>query len=139
MIGNSVCAILFLGTPHQGSPTANYGKILGQIVNTFVVGSGISRYSGSIRADLLSSLRTSEDGLLRIAEDFRIHTTGIKVFSFIEQKSIRGLNQRVRILACTRIAGPLLLRGLRLLLTLSLFVLQSQCSSVYADSSFTSR
>jgi hypothetical protein len=87
---------LFLGTPHQGSPTARYGKILAQIANSFVVGTQISRYTGPIRADLLSSLRTGEDGLLRVAEDFRVHTAGIKIFSFVEQKNMKGLNQRVK-------------------------------------------
>jgi hypothetical protein len=86
-----------LGTPHQGSPTARYGKILAQIANSFAIGSQISRFTGPVRADLLSSLRTGEEGLLRVAEDFRVHTASMKIFSFIEQKGMKGLNQRVSI------------------------------------------
>jgi hypothetical protein len=94
-LAKAVSAILFLGTPHQGSPRAKYTKILAQITNYFVIGTQTSRFTGPIRADLLSSLRTGEEGLLRIAEDFRIHTAGIKIYSFIEQKAMKGLNERV--------------------------------------------
>jgi ankyrin repeat domain-containing protein 50 len=94
-IRESVSAILFLGTPHQGSPTADYASILSQIANVFVIGIQASRFAGPIRTDLLKSLRASEKELLRIAEDFRVHTATIKITSFIEQKTMQGLNERV--------------------------------------------
>ena len=90
-------AILFLGTPHQGSPTATYATILSQIVNSIVVGSQVSRLSGPIRTELLRGLETNEAELLRVAEEFRVHTTAINIASFIEQKQMRGLNERVRL------------------------------------------
>lgn len=94
-IRESVSAILFLGTPHQGSPTADYASILSQIANIFVIGIQASRYTGPIRTDLLKSLRANEKELVRIAEDFRVHTATIKITSFIEQKTMQGLNERV--------------------------------------------
>ena len=91
----SVSAILFLGTPHRGSPSAGYAKILSQIVNVFVIGSQASRIAGAMRTDLLKSLVVNENELLRIAEDFRVHTASMKITSFIEQKKMQGLNERV--------------------------------------------
>jgi hypothetical protein len=105
-IADYVRAILFLGTPHRGSTTARYGEVLAQIANVFVVATQTSRASGTMRSELLKSLRASENGLLAIAEDFRVHTARIKIFSFIEQKSMKGLNQRVRYL---NIISPLAL------------------------------
>jgi len=32
-IGDAITAVLFLGTPHQGSPSAGYAKILAQTAN----------------------------------------------------------------------------------------------------------
>ena len=48
-----------------------------------------------MRTDLLQSLETNERHLLSIAQDFRVHTNKLRVASFIEQKNMRGLNERV--------------------------------------------
>ena len=91
----SVSGILFLGTPHQGSPSASYASILSKIANIFVIGTQISRLTGPIRTELLTGLETNEKALLHIAEDFRVHTGTLQIASFIEQKNMRGLNERV--------------------------------------------
>ncbi|MCJ1475005.1 hypothetical protein MMC13_003665 [Lambiella insularis] len=91
----SVSGILFLGAPHQGSPSATYATILSQIANVFVTGSQASRLVGPIRTELLHSLETNAEELLHIAQDFRVHTGKLVIASFIEQKSMRGLNQRI--------------------------------------------
>jgi hypothetical protein len=49
-----------------------------------------------MRTDLLRGLKTKESQLLDIAQDFRVHTATIQIASFIEQKNMRGLNERVR-------------------------------------------
>jgi hypothetical protein len=121
-IADSVKAILFLGTPHQGSTTARYGEVLAQIANVFVVATQTSRASGTMRSELLRSLRASENGLLAIAEDFRVHTARIKIFSFIEQKSMKGLNQRVRCLTSQRFLGINIISPLALFLSLNLLI-----------------
>jgi hypothetical protein len=91
----SVSGVLFLGTPHQGSPSAKYASILSQIANVFVIGSQMSRLTAPMRTELLHSLETSERELLNLAQDFRIHAVTIKIATFIEQKNMRGLNARV--------------------------------------------
>lgn len=92
----SVSGVLFLATPHQGSPSATYASILSQIANIFVIGSQVSRLTGHLRTDLLHGLETNERELLHIAQDFRVHTETMQIASCIEQKNLRGLNERVR-------------------------------------------
>ena len=94
-IMRSISAILFLGTPHQGSSSAGYASILSKIVDVFVIGSQASRITGVMQTDLLKSLRVNEDELLRIAKDFRVHIDTMKITSFIKQKKMQGLNERV--------------------------------------------
>ncbi|KAI9748141.1 MAG: hypothetical protein M4579_007306, partial [Chaenotheca gracillima] len=91
----SVSSVLFLGTPHQGSPSATYASILSQIANVFVIGSQMSRLTGPLRTELLQSLRRNENELLYIAQDFRVHTGPLMIASFIEQKNMRGFNERI--------------------------------------------
>jgi hypothetical protein len=92
---SSISGVLFLGTPHQGSAAATYGSILSQIANVFVIGSQISRLTGSMRTELLRGLEANEKELLHIAQDFRVHTGAIQIASFIEQKNMQGLNKKV--------------------------------------------
>ncbi len=91
----SVSGVLFLGTPHQGSSAATYASIFLQIANAFLTGSQVSRLTGPIRTELLRGLEANETELLHIAQDFRTHTSTIRVASFIEQKSMQGLSERV--------------------------------------------
>lgn len=91
----SVKAILFLGTPHRGSDIANYGAVLSNLANAVLKTSQASRTTGTLRKDLLDELSTNAPGLLKIATDFRVHTGGIQITSFIEDKVEPGLNTRV--------------------------------------------
>jgi hypothetical protein len=94
-IGKAVTGILFLGTPHQGSPAASYASILARTANSLVTTSQLFRFAGQWRDDLFKTLRTHEPELLRIAEDFRVHTKNMKIMSFVEGKKTRGLGTRV--------------------------------------------
>ncbi|KAF7507674.1 hypothetical protein GJ744_010227 [Endocarpon pusillum] len=94
-IKSSVSAILFLGTPHKGSPSAEYADILFKIANVIIIGSQMSRWTGPLRKELVHSLRTNAKDLLHIAQDFRVHTGTMKIASFIEQQNMRGLNERI--------------------------------------------
>ena len=96
-IGKAVSGILFLGTPHQGSPSALYATILARTANALVVGSQVSRLTGPVRTNLLKALKRHESELLRVAEDFRVHTADIKVISFVEGKNMKGMNSRVQL------------------------------------------
>jgi hypothetical protein len=91
-----VIAILFLGTPHQGSSHAGYAAILAQTANFMAIGTQASRLTRKLRTDLVKSLKSHEAELLRIAEDFKVHTADIQIRSFVEGKIIKGLNRRVR-------------------------------------------
>ncbi|MCJ1249271.1 hypothetical protein MMC30_006494 [Trapelia coarctata] len=90
-----VSGILFLGTPHQGSPSATYATILSRIAKPLVSGSQMSRLTGSIRTELVQGLRANEKESLRIDQDFRVQTGTVRIASFIEQKCMSGLTERV--------------------------------------------
>ena len=60
-----------------------------------MIGTQTSRLTGPIRTELLTGLETNEKELLHVAQDFRVHTGTLKIASFIEQKNMRGLNERV--------------------------------------------
>lgn len=66
-----------------------------KIANTFLFGTQVARAVGGFRGELLQSLKRNEPDLLRLAEEFRVHTPGIKISSFIEGKVMRGLTDRV--------------------------------------------
>jgi hypothetical protein len=51
--------------------------------------------TGPMRTELLRSLETNERELLNLAQDFRVLAGTIKIATFIEQKNMRGLNERV--------------------------------------------
>jgi hypothetical protein len=96
-IGKAVTAILFLGTPHQGSASARYATVLARTANALVTGMQVSRFTGSMRTDILKTLQRHEPELLRVAEDFRVHTADIKIISFVEGKKMQALNTRVSV------------------------------------------
>lgn len=94
-IGDAVTAIMFLGTPHQGSAHATYATVLAKIANTLTIGFQASRFTGIMRTGLVKSLKRDEAELLRIAQDFSRHTADIQMRSFIEGKCMKGMNRRV--------------------------------------------
>jgi hypothetical protein len=94
-VGKAITAILFLGTPHQGSPAASYASILARTANVLLKGTQSSRFTGQMRTDLLKLLQPHKSELLTIAEDFRVHTSDIKIISFIEGKNMKGQSSRV--------------------------------------------
>ncbi len=93
----TVSAILFPGTPHQGSPAAPYATILARTANTLLIGSQVSRLTGSIRTALLQTLQRHESELLSVAEEFTIHTADINIISFVEGKIMKGMTARVEL------------------------------------------
>ena len=63
-------AIMFLGTPHRGSPYASYGKILGNIANMTLHASLTHRFIGGVRTPLIKTLTRESRELEAISEDF---------------------------------------------------------------------
>ncbi|KAL8689403.1 MAG: hypothetical protein Q9224_004647, partial [Gallowayella concinna] len=63
-------AILFMGTPHNGSTYASYGKVLGDLANVAMQISLTHRWTGGVRTSLIKSLEQGNEELRGISEDF---------------------------------------------------------------------
>lgn len=72
--------IIFMGTPHQGSNVASYGKILAKVA-TSVMNRPSSR--------LIKALQTNSDALVRLTSDFRFQLPNYQVVSFYETKPLK--------------------------------------------------
>jgi hypothetical protein len=106
---------------------------MAQTANFLAIGTQASRFTGRVRSDLLRSLKTHEAELLRIAEDFRVHTVDIQIRSFVEGTNMNGLNHRVSIASFCHVfvlgVGwelNLLLQRLLMTIALSLGQLQNE-------------
>ena len=82
----SVAGIVFLGTPHQGSDAAGYGKFLAHATGRDTT--------------LLESLTRNSQVLNEVAQDFDTSYSNVDIVCFYERKhSILGVKVRI---ACTR-------------------------------------
>ena len=63
-------AIIFMGTPHRGSPYASYGKTVGDIVNFTLHTSLIHRFTGGVPTSLIEALTHENRELQSLSEDF---------------------------------------------------------------------
>ncbi len=82
----SVAGIVFLGTPHQGSDAAGYGKFLAHATGRDTT--------------LLESLTRNSQVLNEIAQDFETSYSNADIVCFYERKhSLLGVKVRI---ACTR-------------------------------------
>ena len=77
-------AIIFMGTPHRGSPDASYGKVLGDIANVVLHMSGSDRIIGGINTSLFKNLGQESKELIGIAEDFVGRASLLQIISFYE-------------------------------------------------------
>ncbi|XMA11951.1 hypothetical protein WAI453_004742 [Rhynchosporium graminicola] len=77
---SAVESILFLATPHGGAKPAEFAATVSRLGNLPIA----SRFIGRSRTDLLKSLSRNSKPLHTISKEFRHHTTGIQIFSFIE-------------------------------------------------------
>lgn len=79
--------MIFLGTPHRGSAKATYGKVLANVAQ-------FMSHRPPLR--LLSALQTNSDVLLRLTDDFRFQLPDYDVYSFYEQRPMKGFSSLVR-------------------------------------------
>ncbi|KAF4624556.1 hypothetical protein G7Y89_g13615 [Cudoniella acicularis] len=92
----STSAIFFMATPHRGSETTPLPEVVATLINLPLKGSGIARFAGKARPDLIKPLQKDGDALTKYMKDFRPLTDGkIKFFSFIEDNITIGLTKRV--------------------------------------------
>ncbi|OBT96248.1 hypothetical protein VE01_05769 [Pseudogymnoascus verrucosus] len=89
----SVVGIAFLSTPHRGSSQTELPLVLANIAN--VVLSGVGRYVGSMRSDLIKSLEKDSMGLKDISTNFRDQTENMKIASFYELKTTPPVNKLI--------------------------------------------
>ncbi len=68
----SVAGIVFLGTPHQGSDAAGYGKLLARVTGCDTT--------------LLESLTRHSQALHEIAQDFETSYSNVDLVCFYEEK-----------------------------------------------------
>jgi hypothetical protein len=74
----STIGVLFIGTPHQGSPGhANVADLAGKIVEAVTMGL-------SNRRHIINGVKRNCDGLYERAKSFGNICTGIMVFGFYE-------------------------------------------------------
>lgn len=87
----SICdvtlGIIFFGTPHRGSEKVVYGKVLSNVAQT------VTRRPSS---NLLKSLRTNSNILLRLTSDFRHQLPQYHIVSFYEQQPMKMFSRPVR-------------------------------------------
>lgn len=83
-IRDSTKGILFLSTPHRGSTSVPWPKLLSNIGNVALEYTRSSGWLGKFRADLLTLLERDSEQLVDITLDFRNQHKGIKIVSFYE-------------------------------------------------------
>jgi hypothetical protein len=81
---SSIKGVIFLGTPHRGSRSANLGKTLGSIVNLALQASNILQFSGGVPTKLLEDLAENSRELMRVADDFAQRAPALRIVSFYE-------------------------------------------------------
>jgi hypothetical protein len=88
LVKDATLGLIFPGTPHRGSDKATYGKVLANVAQ-FIT----HRPS----THLLTALQTNSDILLRLTTDFRFQLPDYQVYSFYEQRPMKGLSSLVRV------------------------------------------
>ena len=89
-------AIIFMGTPHNGSTYAAYAKKLANVANLASHLSLTHRFTGGVRSPLLESLKVGNKELESIAGDFVDIARNIRIISFYETTSHPLTNEVVR-------------------------------------------
>jgi hypothetical protein len=95
-IRTSTAAIFFLATPHCGSDPTKMLSVCVDILNIPLTSTGIARFSGKPRSNMIKALAPGSTTLLDISSDFKEHPGNIRIFSFIEQKSTPPISRKAR-------------------------------------------
>lgn len=86
-INESTVGIVFLGTPHQGSEKATYGKILARVAETA---------AHKPKSRIISALQANSDPFMRLTSDFRFQLSDYHVVSFYELRPTKPFSTLVR-------------------------------------------
>lgn len=90
-------AIVFLGTPHRGSESANFATVISQIANVawkLTPGPAVMRTgsTGISNTRLLNTLSLGSEELMDISSTFRHRASDFLICTFYEQKFVYPLN-----------------------------------------------
>jgi hypothetical protein len=93
--------VIFLATPHGGSATADYGKLIGSIFTAL-----------DVRKELIQDLGSNSQSLSQISGAFREHYDSLEIATFYETKKtvvrraklFKFLNEVVRT-RCSFVSG----------------------------------
>jgi len=83
VIQDAISGIIFLSTPHRGSDSVEWPKLLANILDTSLYLT--SGFHGSTRRDLLKSLERNSKELRTVSDNFSSQVKNIKIISFYEQ------------------------------------------------------
>lgn len=84
---DATLGLIFFGTPHRGSDKATYGKVIVNLAQFM---------SHRPSSHLMAALQTNSNVLLRLTSDFRFQLSDYQVYSFYEQRPMKGLSSLVR-------------------------------------------
>ena len=87
--------VIFLGTPHRGSSSANWGKLLGDIGNAAFYASGSSALVGKFKTPLLQNLSQNSAELRTIADSFTERGSTFYIVTFYETVATPPFNNPV--------------------------------------------
>lgn len=77
--------VVFLGTPHRGSPTATPAKLFGDILNVAWSASGGRLFRRGVGTNLLRDLRRNSSELVAIADSFTQRASALQIVTFYER------------------------------------------------------
>lgn len=88
----SIKGIIFLSTPHRGSSSAGWAKMLANIVNTTGTAFLTSGISGLVRTNFLDALDKNSDQLRIISEEFSSQVNHVTLVSFYEMENTQVMS-----------------------------------------------
>ncbi|KAH7091508.1 hypothetical protein FB567DRAFT_490488 [Paraphoma chrysanthemicola] len=91
---SATSGIIFFGTPHRGSKGADIGKIVGRVVNVCLRAS-TAGVAGSVRDDLLATLKSNSKALSDLAISSRNRLRNLEIVTFHETETMPGLSELV--------------------------------------------
>ena len=96
-IWSATKGIIFMGTPHDGSHYADYGKVLADVANVASRITLTHRFTGGVRTSLIESLKSQSMELRAIADDFVAITksSDLLIINFYETKTLPYMNRTV--------------------------------------------
>lgn len=87
--------VVFLGTPHRGSATADPAKVFGDILNVAWHASGGGLFRRGVKTNLLRALSQNSSELNGIADDFTERASSFSIATFYEQNVTEPLGSVV--------------------------------------------